>query len=93
MSAKAGEQRRQDEFRALRASVFQQTKGHGSVLFTPVHTKKGAGSTVAGLAKAMTLTGKTVLLVEADFSGNALSGQRDAGASQGLASIWTAPLR
>ena len=35
----------------------------------------------------MTLTGKTVLLVEADFSGNALSGQLDAGASQGLAAI------
>lgn len=87
LSAKAGEQRRQDEFRALRASVFQQTKGHGSVLFTPVHTKKGAGRTAAGLAKAMTLTGKTVLLVEADFSGNALSAQLDAGASQGLAAI------
>ena len=74
-----------DEFRRLRAAVTRQVGERGSILFTPVKGKKGAGRVAAGLANALTATGRTVLLLEADFSGSSQAQALGAKPSKGLA--------
>ena len=58
-----------DELRRLRAAVTRQVGESGSILFAPVKGKRGAGRIAAGLGRALTMAGRTVLLLEEDFPG------------------------
>ena len=74
-----------DEFRRLRAAVACQVGESGSILLAPVKGKRGAGHAAAGLARALTLTGRTVLLIEADFTGRSEAASLGAQDTKGLA--------
>ncbi len=90
LRANAAGEKAADEYRKLRAAVTQQVGEKGSILLTPVKGKKGAAPVAAGLGRVFTLTGKSVLLVEADFSGSGLGQQLGAsGGQQGLAQVLT----
>ena len=81
---KAEEEECRDEFRRMRAAVTQQVGEKGSLLLIPVHGKKGAGETACGLAHALTVAGRSVLYLEADFSGATQAAALGAGQSKGL---------
>lgn len=74
-----------DELRRLRAAVTRQVGESGSILFAPVKGKRGAGRIAAGLGRALTMAGSTVLLLEADFTGRSEADSLGAKDAKGLA--------
>ncbi|MCY1713079.1 polysaccharide biosynthesis tyrosine autokinase [Caproiciproducens galactitolivorans] len=59
--------KKDDSFRKLRAAAEHNAAGKKSFLVTDVCEHNGAASVAAGLSRALTFSGKSVLLIDADL--------------------------
>lgn len=70
---KGGEEKKGDSFRKLRAAAVNQAGGGKSFLVTDVCKHNGASIVAAGFASTLALSGRTVILIDADLHGHSMT--------------------
>ena len=70
---KGGSEKKENSFRKLRAAAVNCASGSNSFLVTDVCEHNGAADVSVGLASALALSGKTVLLIDADLRRNGIA--------------------
>ncbi|MBW7573400.1 polysaccharide biosynthesis tyrosine autokinase [Caproiciproducens faecalis] len=70
---KGSHEKKEDSFRKLRAAAVHCASGKNSFLVTDVCEHNGAAAVAAGMAGVLACSGKTTLLIDADFRENEIS--------------------
>lgn len=87
MPQKGDDEKKEDSYRKLRAAAISQAGGGKSFLVTDVCENNGASVVSIGFASALALSGRTVLLIDADLHAHSIANELNVKSDKNLSDV------
>jgi len=87
VSKNGDDEKKKDSYRKLRAAAISQAGGGKSFLVTDVCENNGASTVATGFASALALSGRTVILIDADLHAHSIAKELNVKSEKNLSDV------